>query len=621
MPETGQNLSQTDKQLLDKICKWKTESGDLRSELDRRWTKSMKLVKGIWSSDEPSKSHVRQKEKTCYRKIHAIKWRFMAAMYQAFLKDLDSFKISGRDTLRDTHKASILQLITEWRRDGMLRTQSLFKQLLCGFANIFDMGVAVAKMTWEYLPEQGKDGPRFKLWPNEQFYPDFFAETKEEMRYCIFESFMTKEDMEAKNYDNIEKALATLPPQSDVRAVRQAGQPDTLQNPQNTEYPEAGKYAEGNKDIVPARHSVLEVFYKEDNKIMFTVVNGDNVVLQQPDESPYGDTYDMLIIGECLLEAHKLIGEDFPSPMEGSAESINYFLNMRKDNIALTLSPQKRVNRFANVDLKALLNQKAGGIVMMDDIDKSTMPEITPDVTRPAYMEAAADEAMMQEISGFTPPISGTIGADIKATVARINYAEANAKIELYIAIVGETFIRDFFSTLARLIQRFETDETIFSIANDTFRQKQQNPFIPDQYDLDFEADCIINVGTSIVGRELEIQQLLLVMDRANMANQSSIQLLTIGAQPPGGVELFNTNYFLKKILNKIGQKDYSEAIYRLSPPPQQGQGGQNPSIAGLGQPQIGGRETLAGLGQPQIGGRETLAGLGQPQIGGRETL
>jgi hypothetical protein len=605
MPEeTGYKLSEEDKQLLDKVGGYQTESADIRLNVEQLWTDAINLVKGRFSEGNSTTSAVRNKKKTFFRKTWAIKWRFMASMHQAFLRDLDSFKIEGRDTFEDPHKAAILQIITEWRRDGMMRSQGLFKKLMGGFSNIFDFGSAPAKMSWGYIPERGKDGPIFKLWPNEQFYPDFSAETKDEMRYVIFESYMFKEQMEELKYDNIEHAQPTGMPQSSVRNAKYQNATDPLQNPKDTEYPPPGKYEEGEKDVWPKRYKVWEIFYKENGKMKFTVTNERHVVLKQPVKSPYGNNYDMVIIGECLLLAHMLLGEDFPNSMKSSQESYNYFLNKRKDNIALLLDRMKYVSRWANVDTQSLLNKRAGGIVQMDDVTQIKEDE-TPDVTQSAYSEAASDDQMMQEISGFTPPKTGQIGESSKATVARINFAEANAKIELYIAIVGETFIKDFFSTLASLIQRFETNETVFAIANDTFRQQVENPFVEDVYNLDFEANCILNAGASTVSRELDIQQLFLAMDRANMSNQSAIQLLQIGAQPPEGVEFFNTNYFLEKALTKMGQKDFRRAIFRLQAPPQQeGGGGLNPSLAGLGQPQIGGGAILE---QTQGQGRETI--------------
>ena len=59
------------------------------------------------------------------------------------------------------------------------------------------------------------------------------------------------------------------------------------------------------------------------------------------------------------------------------------------------------------------------------------------------------------------------------------------AKIDLYIAIVGETFIRDIFSSLAFLEQTFETDKKVFKVANDKFRIKNKLMALEDVKDID----------------------------------------------------------------------------------------------------------------------------------------
>jgi len=184
-----------------------------------------------------------------------------------------------------------------------------------------------------------------------------------------------------------------------------------------------------------------------------------------------------------------------------------------------------------------------------------------------------------------------------KATVAQINFSESNAKIDLYIAIVAETFIRDFYSQLAYLIQRFETDETVFRVANERLRESIEDPmeraFTEDVYEVDdFEADVIVTVGIGTVGRDIEVRNTFLAMDRAIMSNQAAIALLGTGIVPPEGLTLFNTTEFMLDTLPKLGHKDVKK--YKIQIPAQQGQGGQNPELAGRTQPQIGNNDINA---------------------------
>lgn len=591
---TDTKKSNPDRAFLDKAQKWYILSKDMRSRYDDRWTSNMKLIKGQFKDDEAERSKVRKRSKLFFRKIWATGWRLVASFYNAFLKDLDNFQIEGRDTLDDPRKARVLHHMTEYRRDKMMREQSLFLKFIWSFRNIIDLGWAVGKMRWVYNPEYGKDGPEFMLYPNEQVFPDFTATVKDEMNYIIFENYLIKEEMEALDYDNISKAEMTSVPSNIVRQQRYLEERDPLQQLADTEYPSPGNYTgDDRKDAFYKVYVVWEVFHREKGEIKLTVTNQNTVILKKTKESAYGNRYPC-IMGLCLTEAHKLIGEGFPEPLEGPQESYNANLNMRKDNVALALNKGTIVSRYGNVDLKSLVNSRAGGVTLADDVNAVKEREIG-DVTQSSYLEAQQDDAMMQEMSGVVP---GKLGMETatKATVAQINYAESNAKIDLYIAIVAETFMKDFYSLLAYYIQRFETDERVFRIANEALLVKDKdNPFNEDVYNLDFEADCIINVGLGTMSREMEINKSFLAMDRAIMANTAMANLVKVGGVPPEGLRFIDATKIMEDVLPKLGKKDLRRYFFTVGQGQGQGQQqwpGQNPALAG---------RTAGGLGRTEM--------------------
>ena len=465
----------TEPEILTKVNAWKLESENNRKLHDDRWAKNIKLTNGIFDDQEVNRSRVRNRSKIFFRKIWATRWRLTASFYNAFLRDQNIFKIEDRDGV-NIQGAGVLQEMVEYRRDSLYRNDSFFLKMIWGFFNICDLGWAVGKWRWVKNKELKIDEPRFTLYPNEQVYPDLSAETKEDMRYIIFEHFMTKQDMEEMGYDNIEDAVEEEVPHNQVRATRFINNTDPFQNPGENEYPSPGSVEEGGGD--PGKESkervfrVWETFYKHEGKVKIVTTNGNNIVLRDVEDSPYGNAYNNVSLGNCLTKAHLLIGEGFPEPLEGPQESYNANINQRKDNVALSLNRQTIVGRHANTDLQSLVNSRPGGITLTDDVT-SVVDRAIPDVTSSSYAEASVDESMMDEMSGVTPGKRGQERSD-KATVAQINFAEANAKIDLYIAIVGETFIRDIFSSLAFLEQTFETDKMVFEVANNKFRIKRK---------------------------------------------------------------------------------------------------------------------------------------------------
>jgi len=527
--------------ILHKVDGWRQESETMLSSYHKRWAKNLKLKFGIFSDDKQISSKVRNRDKTFFRKIWATEWRLLASFYNAFLRDKDSYRIEGRDKLNDWQKAGVLTEMVNYRVDQMERKDSLFLKHIWAFQDILDHGICFGKMRWVYTEKQDK--PEYILYPVEQVKPDMSAETVEQMRYCIFDNYLTKEELEEEGYDNIKDAKPTY------------------------EYPTPGTIGE-EKDKIKKIYRVSEVFYKEKDKIKFCVLNENNCVLKPPEDSPYGEKIP-LVMGQCFTVAHRLIGEGIAEPLEGPQESYNYNLNMRKDNVALALNKQTIVSRYANVDLKSLVNSRAGGITLADDPAAIKEREIS-DVTQSSYMEAAADEAMMNEMSGVTPGKVG-MGNEQKATVAQINYSESNAKIDLMIAIIGETYWKSFYSILAYLEQRFETDEVVIRIANENFVDKNEVPELVAESDFDFDADIVVNIGAGTVGREFEIRQTMLAIDRAIISNQATGALVQAGVLQPENAKFINITAMMEDLLPKLGKRSLERYFIKVSPPTEQG--------------------------------------------------
>lgn len=573
--------------ILSRLQRLHTESNNLRNTYDNRWQRNIRLNKGIPLEDKTTKSEVRGRSKIYYRKIWSTGWRLTASFYQSFLREHRNFKLQGRDTIRDPHKAKVLQFMTEYRIDRMMRTQNLFLKHIWAIRDGIDLGLAVGKLGWQYNKELKIDDPVYTLYPVEQVGLDLSVETSDLMRYVIFDNYLTEDDLKEMGYDNIEKTKPGTIPSSQVRSSRYLNSRDPLQNPGPNEYPEAGRYEDDRKDDqFSPRYIAREIFYKEKGKIKFCVVDRDfTVFYKEPKDSPYGDIMPV-VMGTCLTEQHKLIGEGFPEPLEGPQESYNYNLNMRKDNVALAMNRPTIISRYGNVDLNALVNRTAGKGVLADDINALREFEVA-DVTGSSYKEAAADEYMMQEMSGVTPSQSGMSDAGT-ATEAQMNLSQGNAKIELYLAIFGETYFRSFYSTLARMIQKFETDDMVFRIANDKLGTMVVNVD-------DFDADVVMNVGMSYAGKDQEIRQTLLILDRGAVYNQSQMQLMELGAIPKDGFKFFNGAQMFEDLLPLMGKEDLSKYFVPVQPPPPPQTPGQK--LAG-----VGGNGGMQGATAPQVG-------------------
>ena len=131
---------------------------------------------------------------------------------------------------------------------------------------------------------------------------------------------------------------------------------------------------------------------------------------------------------------------------------------------------------------------------------------------------------------------------------------------------------------LAYMIQKFETDETVFNVANEKLIKEE--PGMNEIYDIDdFQEQFTIQVGATTINKQLEIQQAMMAMDRATMSNQVTAALIQTGAMPPQKATVFDVAKFMNDLLPKIGFKNVSDYLVTLKQPvlPQGGVPQQTP--------------------------------------------
>ena len=594
-------MTDADKYLLKQTNKMQYNSKQKRLQYERRWADNIKLLKGIPLQDKSTYSETRRRNKIYYRKIWSISWRLVSALWSSILRDPNNFKISGRDGELDVVKASVLTEMLRYRIDKMESRNNLFIKHIWALKNIVELGWCAGKLHWKYDEEAQEDYPDYTLYPPEQIYLDFSVDSKDKMRYVIFENYMTKDELIENGYENIDEAVPNNIDSSQVKAARNMTNPEPYSNMSGNSYPEGQSNPDGDSDIKEEFYKVWEVFYKERGKIYFYVTNGNHCVLKSKDISPYGKKLP-IILGLCLTEQHKLIGEGLPEALEGPQESYNFIMNMRKDNIALALNAPTLLQRGIGVDLNALTNRGPRNVIMADDINGiKEMP--VNDVTASSYKEAQVDVGMMEDVSGITAVIQG-MDTSGTATQSQINLAQGTAKIDLYAAIVASTYYKDFISTLAYYIQKFETDDSVFRIANVTVSLRDGKAML-NPYDIDFDADISVSVGQNI-GIDQEIRQALLILDRGNMYNQSQMQLLQTGVVKPGDqITLFNGSQIFTDLLNVLRKKETSKYFINVGAP------GDPTQLAGSD-----GVEALRGVMQPQVGNMADMMPQNELQMG-----
>jgi hypothetical protein len=582
-----------------------SESLSIRSKLEHQWTQNQKIFKGIPVFSERNHSSVRKRPKMRFRKAWSNSIRLLASLYQSFLLDKKKFTIKGFDDQDDYKQANVLEKMTEYRLNWLFRRRDGFIKFIWAFLDCISPGTGVVKVHWKYNEEFGIDEPCITNYPLEQVALDWTSSTVDNQRYAYLENYLTEEQMKEMGYENIDQAVRIEVPQSPLRDTRfhEIGDPLRSRDTSNGRNYESGSVglnfpapgtAEAGKtvrDQVQSRFRAVECFYRKDGKIWFAVVNPESrTYLVKPMVSPYGKVYP-IAVGSLLLEAHKLVPEGIIQPLQGPQEDLNMTLNLRKDNQMLAMMGGWSVDKFGGVDTQALSNLRPGFVVKRNPGQGVIEPLRLPDVTQTSYIEANADQIMMDEMMGITPTKQGQSETN-KTGVAAINLQESNAKESLYIATVGETLFRQVIYLLAYEIQLFETDEKIFRVANENVRAEKGIPRekFDNVFDIEFDMDVEINVGLNEASRAVELQRLFTFTNQALQSNNATALLLQSGVKIPNPT-IVDVGQVLKDIADQLGIDKMSKYIIPVTPPPppqapQQGGGAQTQATAGAVAPQ-----------------------------------
>lgn len=245
---------------------------------------------------------------------------------------------------------------------------------------------------------------------------------------------------------------------SDGEAVRQArsGKART----------EADTAHNGNESSVVWVH--MNVIRERGQDYVFWTL-GDSLMLTEPlpieELYPLGRPHKM---GTSNVEAHRAYPASSAEQGSSLQESINDITNQRHDNVKLALNKRYFIKRQSQggIDLQALMRNTPGGGVMLDNVDDVKVVE-TNDVTSSSYSEQDRLSVEMDELLGNFSQGSVLNNRKLNETVGGMNIMSsgANAIQELSIRVFIETWVLPVVRDITKLVQMYETDEAIMSVA------------------------------------------------------------------------------------------------------------------------------------------------------------
>lgn len=173
------------------------------------------------------------------------------------------------------------------------------------------------------------------------------------------------------------------------------------------------------------------------------------------------------VVGFSTIEAFRNYPAGDVEQSAGLQEELNIIANQRLDNVKLVLNKRYYVRRGSQVDLDALVRNVPGGGVMMNDPDKDVKTVETNDVTASSYQEQDRLAVEMDELVGSFSPGSVQSNKNLNETVGGISMVQQTAgSVQDYgLRIFFETWMEPVLKQLVKLIQYYETDQTILTLA------------------------------------------------------------------------------------------------------------------------------------------------------------
>ncbi len=195
-------------------------------------------------------------------------------------------------------------------------------------------------------------------------------------------------------------------------------------------------------------------------------------------------------------------------------QEINTVANQRLDNVKLVLNKRYYVKRGSQVDLDALIRNVPGGGVMMNDPEGDVKTIETKDITSSSYQEQDRLSTEMDELVGSfsqqsVQQTANRKGGETKGGMDAMK-SGAGAVQDYGLKIFVETWVEPTLRQLVRLVQMYETDVHILSLAGKKAGAWQR-------FGTDEETDIIlrqdltvrVNVGMGNTDPQTRVEKLL----------------------------------------------------------------------------------------------------------------
>lgn len=382
----------------------------------------------------------------------------------------------------------------DWRRAGMFPKLVLFVKCLLIF------GTAFGRTYWDYQETQKKrmvvenvngkpmwtpkntemvnvtefDGPNFEVLNIYDCFPDPNATSLGNMRWFIYRSFKTLDELKKENelrgndyyinLDVLEEKMKANQTQTGDNAQTPGAQPANVTISQtNLQYREHRRVMLSTQELVgqDASNPDIVILRRFTKSGWCDYVPEYDLIIREID-NPYFHGELPLIYGVDYPYPGELYGMGEIEPLDRIQRAINAVLNQRLDNVQLTLRTMWKVRKGGGVDMHTLVSAP-GNIVTTDDMNAVDTIQV-PDVTGPTFVQTMNYlTAAMQNGSGITDYTQGIQTnqniTNNTATGIQAIQQEANAQFKLKIQLFNHMVIQRIANQWKDLRIQYTTEE------------------------------------------------------------------------------------------------------------------------------------------------------------------
>ena len=468
-----------------------------------------------------------------------------AVAAEAFFSTLDMVSITPTDE-SDKLKAASAELMSSILQHRLTKSIKWFLTCIGGYQDAMTTGVVISHQYWKYNPKKKKDEPAIELLPIENFRFDPAAAWYDPVGtspYLIQMIPMYLKDIKARMGSKRWMELT----EAEIRAACMSYDPTRMVREDNRTDSKQEAAAITDYSVAWVHRNIVEI--DGEDMIYYTLGSTKLLTRPVPLETEYAADVRPYVVGQCVIETHKIYPGGSSSLGAGIQDEINEVTNQRLDNVKFVLNKRYFVKRNRQVDLRSLTRNSPGAVTLMTDPEGDVEVVSTPDVTSSSYNEQDRLNMDYDDVAGVFSGSSVASNRKLNETVGGMNILTTNSnQVQAYqLKTFVETWVEPVLRQLMLLEQYYETDDVLVALCAGKAQLWQR--FGVDQITdemLEEELTLNCNVGMGATNPQDKVNTLAMGMGAIKT-------ILTDGLLEKYGLQ---PQELIKEILGALGHKD-----------------------------------------------------------------